>query len=402
MTLFNYKAIDQYGNAAEGSIDAINEDIAIASLQRRGMIISTIRNADRAPLLERNIKFFERVSNRDIVIMSRQIATLFEAQVSALRVFRLLGAEAPNPLLKRILEEVADDLQGGNSIAKALSKHPKVFSMFYINMVKAGEESGKLDQTFIFLADYLERTYEVTSKAKNALIYPAFVVFTFVVVMILMLTMVIPRISDILIESGQTIPVYTRIVLGISSFFVNYGFFLLILLAVGGYFLVRYIRTDAGGYAFDKFKLSVPYVGELYKKLYLSRLADNMNTMLNSGIPIIKSLEVTAEVVDNRVYHKILTEASETIRGGGAVSDALEAHSEIPGIMIQMMRIGEETGELGNILQTLARFYQREVNNAVDTLVGLIEPVMIVLLGLGVGVLLASVLIPIYNISSAI
>lgn len=402
MTLFNYKAIDQYGNATEGSIDAINEDIAIASLQRRGMIISSIHSADNVPLWERNIKFFERVSNREIVIMSRQIATLFEAQVSALRVFRLLGAEAPNPLLKRILAEVADDLQGGNSIAKALSKHPKVFSTFYINMVKAGEESGKLDETFIFLADYLERTYEVTSKAKNALIYPAFVVFTFIVVMVLMLTMVIPRISDILIESGQTIPVYTRIVLGISSFFVNYGFFLLIILAVGGYFLIRYIRTDAGAYMFDKFKLSVPYVGELYRKLYLSRLADNMNTMLNSGIPIIKSLEVTAEVVDNKVYKRILTEASEAIRGGGAVSDALEAHSEIPGIMIQMMRIGEETGELGNILKTLARFYQREVSNAVDTLVGLIEPVMIVLLGLGVGVLLASVLIPIYNISSAI
>lgn len=402
MTLFNYKAIDQYGNATEGSIDAINQDVAISSLQRRGLIISAINSAEDAPFLQRNIKFFERVSNRDVVILSRQIATLFEAQVSALRVFRLLGSEAPNPVLRRVLDEVSNDLQGGNSIAKALSKHPKVFSAFYVNMVKAGEESGKLDEVFMFLADYLERTYEVTSKAKNALIYPAFVVFTFVVVMILMLTMVIPRISDILIESGQSIPIYTRIVLGISSFFVNYGIFLLILLVVGGYFLIRYIRTDEGEYAFDRFKLSVPYIGDLYRKLYLSRLADNMNTMLASGIPIIKSLEVTADVVDNRVYKEILTDAAESIRGGGAVSDALEKHSEIPGIMIQMMRIGEETGELGEILKTLARFYRKEVNNAVDTLVGLIEPVMIVLLGLGVGVLLASVLIPIYNISSGI
>lgn len=402
MPLFKYKAIDKYGNTTEGSIDAVNEDVAIASLQRRGLVISSIRSEDDTPFLSKKIKFFERVSNKDVVILSRQISTLFEAQVSALRVFRLLSAETESPVLRRTLEEVADDLQGGSSIAKALSKHPKVFTPFYVSMVRSGEESGKLDEIFQYLADYLDRTYEVTSKARNALIYPAFVVFTFVVVMILMLTMVIPRISDILIESGQQIPIYTRIVLGISTFFTDYGLFLLIALVIGGFFLVKYLRTEAGRYSWDKFKLLVPYLGDLYRKLYLSRLADNMNTMLSSGIPVIKAIEVTADVVSSKVYEEILLDASDSIKSGGSVSDTFEKYQEIPGIMIQMIRIGEETGELGNILQTLADFYRREVNNAVDTLVSLIEPVMIVVLGLGVGILLASVLIPIYNISSAI
>ena len=402
MPLFNYKAIDQYGNATEGSIDAINEDIAISSLQRRGLIISTITSADKKPMWQRNVSFFERVKNRDIVILSRQIATLFEAQVSALRVFRLLAAEAGTPLLGRVLNEVADDLQGGSSISKALAKHPKVFSKFYVNMVRSGEETGKLDEIFGFLADHLDRTYEVSSKARNALIYPAFVIFTFITVMILMLTLVIPKISSVLIDSGQEIPVYTKIVLAISNFFTNYGFFIIIALVIGGYFLVKYLRTPEGKYGFDHFKLAVPYVGELYRKLYLSRLADNMNTMLISGISMVKAIEVTASVVDSKVYEEILTEVAESVRGGSSVSDSLERYSEIPGIMVQMVRIGEETGELGSILETLAKFYRREVNNAVDTLVDLIEPIMIVLLGLGVGLLLASVLIPIYNVSSSI
>lgn len=402
MALFNYKAIDQYGNSTAGSIEASGQDAAIASLQKRGLVISSITEEGAGPFWQKNLKFFERVSSKDIVILSRQVSTLFEAQVSALRVFRLLSAETPNLYLRRVLEEIADDIQGGNSISSSMAKHPKVFSKFYVNMVKSGEESGKLDEIFMFLADYLDRTYEVTSKAKNALIYPAFVIFTFITVMILMLTMVIPKISEVLIDAGQEIPLYTKIVLGLSTFFTDYGFLLLAALVIGGFFLIRYIRTPKGKYSFDQFKIAIPYVGDLYRKLYLSRLADNMHTMLQSGIPVVKAIEITAAVVDNKVYEAILTDAAESIQGGGSISDSLEKYEEIPGIMIQMIRIGEETGELGSILDTMAKFYRREVNNAVDTLVDLIEPAMIVLLGLGVGLLLASVLIPIYNISSAI
>jgi len=400
--LFTYQTIGKDGQRSNGTVEAVNVDVALVSLQRRGLAVAAIAEAEEKSLLGRNLSFFERVSNKDVVILSRQMATLFEAQVSALQIFKLLGAEAEKPALRRVLSAVADDLQSGSSISKALGRHPKVFSNFYVNMIKAGEESGKLDQTFVSLADYLERTYEVTAKAKNALIYPSFIVITFVAVMVLMLTKVIPSISAILVESGQAIPIYTRIVLALSGFLVDYGLFLAIAAVVGAFLLFRYSKTPSGRASLSRFRLSVPYVGELYRKLYLSRISSNLNAMLLSAIPIVKAIEVTSEVVGDAVYEEVLKNVSEAVKSGTTLSGALAGHKEIPGILIQMVRVGEESGELGSILKTLARFYEREVVNAVDTLVSLIEPVMIVLLGLGVGFLLASVLIPIYNISAGI
>ncbi len=402
--LFTYQAIDQAGKTIEGTVDAVSQDIAISSLQRRGLTIVGIdaQGAKKGLAAIGAISLFETVSNRDMVIVSRQIATLFEAQVSALRVFRLLAEQVEKPYLARVLTEVSDDLQAGNQISKALSKHPKIFSEFYVNMVRAGEESGKLDATFLFLADYLDRNYELMSKARNALIYPAFVIVTFFSVMALMLTLVIPKVSAILIDSGQPIPFYTRVVIALSNALTDYGIFLLILLIVGGLIVSRYIRTDAGARSFDKLKLSIPFVGLLYEKLYLSRIADNLNAMLSSGINTIRALEITAAVVGSRVYRDILEETIESVKSGNPISESFAKYPEMPSIMVQMMKVGEETGEVGSILEKLARFYRREVTNAVDTLVNLIEPVMIVALGLGVGVLLAAVLIPIYNVSGSV
>lgn len=403
MALYYYKALDQSGSQKEGTITAVSQEVAINALQRRGFVISEIRSSEEGDgnILNTNLTFLERVSQKDLVILSRQLATLFEAQVSALRIFRLLSAESENPKLGRILADVAESLQAGSSISGSLEKHADIFSPFFVSMVKAGEESGNLDQTFQFLADYLDRTYEVTSKAKNALIYPAFIVFTFITVMILMLTMVIPKITGIIIDSGQEIPTYTKIVIAFSDFFIDYGWLLAIALVVGGFFLFRFGRTGSGKEALDGMKLSVPYLGNLYEKLYLSRIADNLNTMLSSGIPMVKALELTKTVVDNQLYLNAIEESLEAVKGGSSLSDSFAKHEEFPSILIQLIKVGEETGNLGEILGTLAKFYRREVTNAVDTLVGMIEPIMIVLLAVGVGFLLASVLIPIYNISSA-
>ena len=399
--LFHYKAIDNTGNKREGDIDAVSLEVAISSLQRRGLVISSIIPADKKSLFFSDITLFEKVSNKDLVILSRQVATLFEAQVSALRVFKLLAAESPNPALRKKLTQIADDLQGGSSIGNALSKHPDVFSEFYVNMIRSGEEAGKLDETFSYLADYLDRTYEVTSKARNALIYPAFVITTFVVVMVLMLTLVIPRISSILLETGQDIPLYTKIVLGLSNALVNYGIFILVALIILGYLLWRYSKTEEGRHILSEIKMAIPVLGTLYEKLYLSRISDNFSTMLDSGIPMVRAIELTAGVVGSKIYEELLMDARVEVKGGSSISAALGKHKQIPGIMVQMMKVGEETGELSKILRTLAKFYRREVNNAVDTLVDLIEPIMIVVLGLGVGTLLASVLIPIYNIAGS-
>lgn len=398
--LFKYSAVDGDNTKKDGTIEAINIDVAVSALQRRGFTILAISPSNKTGFFDRKISFFQKVSNKDVVILSRQISTLFQAQVSALKIFNLLASESENQLLRDTLSGVSTDIQSGSSISKALEKHPDVFSSFYINMVRSGEETGKLDETFLFLADYLDRNYELTSKAKNALVYPIFVVSTFIVVMVLMLTTVIPRISNILIESGQEIPSYTKFVIAISNLLVNFGPFILIGLIIWGFFMFRWSRGASGKAFFANLKLKIPYVGSLYQKLYLSRLADNMNTMLLSGIPMLRALEVTASVVDNEVYKNLLLEATESVKGGKSVSDSLDAFSEIPKIMIQMIKVGEESGELGNILKTMSVFYRREVTNSVDTLVGLIEPLMIVMLGLGVGLLLASVLIPIYNVST--
>jgi type IV pilus assembly protein PilC len=398
--LFNYKIIDDKGITKEGEIEALNEEVAISSLQNRGYVVASVKSAEKKSLF--SLSLFERVSNKDVVLLSRQIATLFEAQVSVLRIFRLLASESENPVMRKNLAIIADDIQAGNSISQSLSKHPKIFSDFYVNMVRSGEESGKLSETFSFLADYLDRTYEMTSKAKSALIYPAFIIVVFIVVMILMFTMVIPKISTILEESGQDVPFFTKIVMGISNFFVDYGIFVLVFFVIAGFMAARFGRTESGKNSFSRFRISLPYVGALYKKLYLARIAGNMNTMLVSGVPIVKVIENTAKVVDNAIYRKILEEAADSVRAGKSLSESLGSNDEIPNIMVQMVKIGEETGELGLILDTLAKFYEREVNNSVDTLVSLIEPALIVSLALGVGILLTSVLIPIYNISSSI
>jgi type IV pilus assembly protein PilC len=402
--LFSYKATDKGGVSREGTVDAQNVESAIETIESRGYTVLSVNPLVRegGSILDFEITWFERVSNKEVVILSRQIATLFEAQVSALRIFRLLGAEHQNKKLQKILNDVSNDLQGGSSISRALSRHPDVFSDFYVSMVRSGEESGTLEKTFNYLADYLDRMYQVVSRARNALIYPAFVISVFIGVMVLMLTLVIPSISQILIDSGQEIPIYTKIVIGISDFVSSYIALILALCVLFGVVIWQFKKTEAGRRTIDEFKLSLPGIGNLYEKLFLTRICDNLSTMLSSGISMVQALEVTAEVVDNMVYREIIENVIMEVKGGRSFADSIAEYPEIPGVLAQMSKVGEETGKLGEILATLSTYYRREVNNAVDTLIGLIEPAMIVFLGLGVGVLLASVLMPIYNITSAI
>jgi type IV pilus assembly protein PilC len=400
--LFKYKALDEKGENKEGQIDAPNRDIAISGLQRRGLVVVSIKEESEAKsVLE--MSFFEKVKPKDVVILSRQIATLFDAQVSALKAFTMLAANTESKLLRKKLAQIGDDLQAGVSISGALARHPDVFSDFYINMVKVGEETGKLNQTFLHLAEYLDRQYALTSKTKNAMIYPAFVIITFFVVMTLMFTVVIPKLSAIILDSGQEVPFFTKIVIGVSDIFIHYGIFILVFLALLGIWVWRLSTTPKGKIYLDTVRLSVPAVGNLYRKLYLSRITDNLNTMLSSGVPIVRSLDITAEVVGSLVYKDLLKEVADGVKSGISLSVAMGMHKEhMPGILVQMIVVGEETGSLGTILKTLTDFYKREVDDAVDTLVGLIEPVMIVVLGLGVGVLLVSVLMPIYNMAGGI
>ena len=400
--LFNYDAITNTGEKKIGSVDAASKDSAIAAVQRRGLIITSIveENKNNGFL---NLSIFQKkISMKNVVIMSRQISTLFEAQVSALKAFNLLASNTENPALVKVLEAVSVDIQSGLSISGALDKHPEVFSDFYVNMVKSGEESGKLTQVFSYLADYLDRQYQLTSKTKNALIYPGFVMGVFVIVMIMMFVFIVPRLAVMIKESGQVVPVSTAIVMWVSDMLLRYGLFILAAFIIFAIYVYRFSKTAVGEKYLDNLKIKAPVFKNIYTKLYFSRIADNMDTMLSSGIPIVRSIELTANVIGNRVFEDILKDSIEAVKGGSSFSDALAKHPEIPPIMSGMIRVGEETGSMGSILKTLGHFYNREVNDAVDTMVSLIEPLMIVALGLGVGLLLTSVLSPIYNIAGGI
>ncbi len=400
--LFKYEAITGNGEKKNGTIEATSKDSAILAIQRRGLIVSSLEEESKNKGIFNLTIFKKKITNKDIVIMSRQISTLFEANISALKIFTLLAENTENESLVEVLNQISDDIQAGMTISNAMAKHPKVFSEFYVNMVKSGEESGKLISSFSYLADYLDRQYQLTSKTKNALVYPAFVIGVFIIVMILMFVVIVPKLAVIIEESGQDIPLSTKIVMGISDFFVNYGVILLIaLVGLIGY-LIYFAGTASGRRYFDRLKLSIPLFKNIYSKLYLSRIADNMDTMLSSGISIIRAIELTSAVVGNIIFADVLKKVTEDVKGGSAFSDAMARHKEIPTIMSGMTRVGEETGSMGSILKTLGKFYAREVNDSVDTMVGLIEPIMIVALGLGVGILLTSVLMPIYNIAGGL
>jgi len=399
--LFSYQARTPQGEIKSGSIDTASTESALISLQRRNLIVVSLVSAEKSTLwYKRGITLFERVKMRDVVILSRQLSTLFEAKVPVVESLKVLISETASLVLKKHLAAISEDIESGTSISKALDKYPEIFSKFYVNMVKSGEESGKLNEIFSYLADYLERSYDLTMKARNAFIYPAFVLTAFTVVMILMLVMVIPRLSSILTETGQAIPFYTKVIIVFSEFLRDFGVLLLVFLAIGIIFLWRYLQTGAGRMAFSRFQLLIPIGGELYKKFYLARMADNLQTLLAGGISMVRALEITSEVVGNEVYAEILKDTTMMVKSGSPISEAFSRYEEIPMLVSQSVKIGEETGKLDFILGTMARFYRREVDNAVNNIINLIEPVMIIVLGLGVGILVAAILVPIYNIST--
>lgn len=406
--LYHYTWLNNNGNKEEGDVDGTSLDNAILILQKKGIttILEIQEKVDKKTnllyIIEHAPIFQQKIKQKDIVLFSRQVSTLFEAGVSALRAFRLLAQENENKTLQGRIMEVADDIESGISLSEALSRRPDLFSNFYVNMVKAGEESGKLNEVFLFLADYLDRNYELNQKIKKALTYPSFVIGTFLLIMVGMLTFVVPKMAAMFAEEGATLPLVTRIVLFISDLFVKYGPITFPLLGVAYFFFIQWKKTEEGGYAVDEFSLKVPVLKGLLQKIFLQNLADNMNTMLTNGVPIVKSIDITTSIVDNRVYKRLLMRVSEKVQTGKAFSKALYEEPLVPNILVQMVHIGEETGELGYILKNLAMFYRRELDTAIDSMIGLIEPAMIVSLGIGVGVLVSAILLPMYSLTDAI
>lgn len=404
MASFTYQARTREGEFRDGNVEAPSLEAAIDVLQRNNLIIISVDPTARKEKLFAGgrLTIFRHVSQKEIVLLSRQLSTLFEAKVPLVQALKTLVNESSSDVLREAMTGILDDINGGAPLSLALSRHPHIFSPFYIHMVKSGEESGKLEEVFTYLADYLERSYALTSKAQSALIYPAFVFVSFVGVVVVMLVIVIPKLTAIFEETGQTVPFYTQIVISASYFLRSWGWLLLILLGGGIIALWRFAKTGRGRLVLDTVQIRMPVLGALYRKIYLTRFADNLGTLITAGLPILRALQITGEIVGNKVYEDVIAQAMESVRGGNTIASAFEGSPYIPGLVTQMIRIGEEAGKLDLILRNIARFYQRDVDNLLDNLVALIEPALIIFLGLAVGGLVASILVPLYNLSSAV
>lgn len=402
MATFEYKARTKEGETRSGVIEASTSDAALDLLQQNNLMVLSLKEEVRPSFLSIRIPFGRPVSQKDVVIFSRQLATLFEARIPVVTALKTLVGETNKPALRKAIAQILDDVAGGLALSQAMAKHSSIFSAFYIHLIRSGEESGKLQEVFSYLADYLERSYYLTSKARNSLIYPVFVFFAFAGVLIIMLVVVIPRLLNIFQETGQTVPFYTQIIIYLSLFLRQWGLAFLVLLIVAALFLWRWGLTPAGKFFFHTLQLNIPIVGVLYRKLFMARLTDNLQTLIGSGVPLIRALGIAGDVVDNVVYKTAVRDAIESVKGGSTISAAFEKTAAIPVLVTQMIKIGEASGRLEFILGNVAKFYQKEVDSSLENLVALIEPALIVFLGLGIGVLVTAVLVPLYNLVGAI
>jgi len=405
---FQYTARTKDGKLESDIVEAPSVEGAISILQDQQLIITDIKPYDASEsftfekLINKISALLNRVKNEEIVLFTKQLAVLIQAKVPLVQSLRVMEKQVENPSFTQVISEVANDVDAGMIFSRALAKHPKVFSNFFIQMVRSGEISGRLEETLVYLADYISRQYLLNSKAKGAMIYPAFIVAAFLVVGVVMLIFVIPNITAILVESGQKLPLVTRILIGLANFMKNWGWILFIILGGIIYFVAMSIKkSPEWRYVYDGFKLRLPIFGTLLKKIYLARFAETLSTLSSAGIAISQSLEITADVIGNAVYRRIILESNEAVRKGGNISAVFARYPEILPMVTQMITIGEQTGKLDTILKQVAKFFTEEVNRAFDNLVNLIEPILIVVLGAGVGILVAAILLPIYNLVNA-
>lgn len=402
MATFEYKARTKEGEIRSGVIEASGRDAALDLLQQNNLMVLSITESGRSYFLTLRLPFWKPISAKDVVIFSRQLSTLFEARIPVITALKTLVGETQKPALRVAIAQILDDVAGGMALSQAMAKHPTIFSTFYIHLIRSGEESGKLQEVFSYLAGHLERSYYLASKARNSLIYPAFVFFAFLGVLVVMLVVVVPRLLSIFQDTGQTVPFYTQVIIYLSLLLRQWGLAILVLLIVGILLLWRWGLTPAGKFFFNKIQLNLPIIGVLYRKLYMARFTDNLRTLIGSGVPLIKALGITSDVVGNAIYQRAIQNAIESVKGGSAISTAFEREEAIPALITQMIKIGEASGRLEFILENVAKFYQREVDSSLENLVALIEPALIIFLGLGIGVLVTAVLVPLYNLVGAI
>ncbi|MCL5666281.1 MAG: type II secretion system F family protein [Patescibacteria group bacterium] len=395
---FFYKAKNQEGQIKTGTVVAQDQDRAEQLLGENGLVIISLEQKEEN-ILE-SFSFLGRsVKNKDLVLFSRQLATLISARVPIIQALRILEEQIDNKYLLSIIRDLITSVENGDSLSTAMAKHDKVFGNVYTSLVRSGEVSGSLDKSLVYLADQLEKDYELRSKVKGAMTYPVFVLSALGIVGFLMFKFVLPNLTSVLEEQGGTLPPISVGLIAFTKFFGKYWWTFLLGLAMLILGIKYYISTQAGRYQWDTLKIRLPLIGDIFRKIYLSRFARNLSTLVMGGIPIIKALEIVSEIINNVIYRDIIMDTVGKISAGKSISDGLSGHKEFPNLVTQMVRVGEQTAQLDDILAKLASFYEKEVDGKVATLTTLLEPLIMIVLGIGVGLLVAGILMPIYNLA---
>lgn len=401
MAVFKYKALNANNEAISGLVEAANETLAVEILRDKNLSIVYLKEQKRIGGLGQ-LQIFNKVKTKDIVIFSRQFSVMISANVAMVQALKIVVDQTANIKLKGIVSEVADDVDAGARLSEALARYPKVFSNFYISVIRSGETSGKLDEVLGYLADEMEKDYDMMSKIKGAMIYPIFVFTGLLVVGMVMMIYVVPKLTDIIAESGANLPFATRVLIGTSDFLSKF-WWLIILIIIGFIFGLRYYASQPRGkLALDYIKLRLPVFGKLFQRIYLVRFTRSMHTLIVGGVTITKSLKIAADVVSNEIYKELIDETVKQVEEGNSISSVFINSNEVPKMVSQMLSIGEKTGKLDIILKRVTDFYSREVSNIVANLMTLIEPIIMVIMGVAVGIMVAAIILPMYNMASQI
>lgn len=405
MTKFSYVATDSHNNIVNGSVDMADRAAVIGALRKQGLRPLSVRDGIKKSVLSTSLFGAGKVKSDALVMFTRQLSAMVGAGVPLLRALGSLEAHSESPALKRILGVIIKDVEGGAPLADALSKHKETFSDVYVNMVRAGEAAGILDDILKRLAMQQEKSASMRKKIKSAMTYPMVLMFITVGAFFGLMIFVIPQIGSIIKDMGgedAELPLLTTIMLEISSAIINYWFIVFPVIGALVYALLRYIKTPKGKRLFHQFALKFPGVGGIVRKVAIARFTRTFSALMGAGVAVLEALAVTSRAVGNTVYEEAIMQASEEVKNGKPLSEVIEENPLFPAIVAQMLSVGEETGQTDTVLVKVADFYEEEVDVAIDGISSIIEPVMIVFMGSMVGVIAASVMMPIAGLSQNI
>jgi type IV pilus assembly protein PilC len=398
---YKYQAKTREGELQVGFVEAGTKDSAGSILSSHGLFILTLEDAETVRWYDRLSSYFSSVRKKDFVIFSRQLALLLNARLPLGDALRNLSHQTQNQTLKEAIILVSEDINSGLSFSQALERQSGVFSNFFISLVRASEVTGNLAEASSFLADYYEKELIITSKVKSAMMYPMIVIFLFFGVSVLLISVVFPQIGPVFAQAKVELPLFTRILLGSGEFLSRWWLALLISIIIIIATILDYARTSEGEAVFDELKIRLPIVGKVYLPLMVTRISNNAAILLHGGVPMAQTLEIVSQTVDNAVYEELLRDISNNVRQGEPLSKAMSKHPDyFPTLVPQMLAVGEVTGQVDEIFTRVAALYGRELDDTISNMTELIQPVLMVGLGLLTGLLFGSILIPLYRLVS--